>query len=105
MAKAAGMEFIPASQLKKEQASSISNEEVNDSKETDSSSEGEEPEFTIYRKDDANEEVYVGPIDSASSGEEYDYVEGIYTLKFLLAFIHVIIAVSCCFYCYTCMFY
>lgn len=88
MAKAAGLEFIPASQLKKErelldvgEESGGKNEQetadIGEESGDDSSSGAEEPDFTIYRKDDVNEEVYLGPVETFSSGEEYEYEEGI----------------------------
>lgn len=94
MAKAAGLEFIPASQLKKErelldvgEESGGKNEQetadIGEQSGDDSSSGAEEPDFTIYRKDDVNEEVYLGPVETFSSGEEYEYEEDQTTEKSL----------------------
>ena len=75
MAKAAGLEFIPASQLKKEAASSPLDGSID---ETGSNTEQEEIKFTVYKKDEM-EEVYTGPTDYKSEGssDEYETLEGI----------------------------
>lgn len=88
IAKAAGLEFIPASQLKKEAGSSPLDGSID---ETGSDTEQEEIKFTVYKKDEM-EEVYTGPTDYKSEGssDEYETLEGIVYIKYLAqAVIHI----------------
>ncbi|VDI55177.1 Hypothetical predicted protein [Mytilus galloprovincialis] len=75
MAKAAGMEFIPASQLKKEAVSSSA-----DDSSDETGSDTEEREFTVYKKEDV-EEIYTGPTETLNSGDEYEYAEELNSKK------------------------
>lgn len=84
MAKAAGMEFIPASRLKKEAVSSSA-----DDSSDETGSDTEEREFTVYKKEDV-EEIYTGPTETLNSGDEYEYAEGRSLYKIYLTAILII---------------
>lgn len=69
MAKAAGLEFIPASQLRKE---ALNSAQSGSSEESESDVDENGREFTIYKKQEVDE-VYTGPTDNRTEGSSNEY--------------------------------